>query len=141
LTFNRINGDISQKIDFFMHTFVVSSNTVTCLTHMILDFIFQTTLDNRFEVFTAVTMKNGVFWDMAQCIYCVYRRFGWTYCIPSCSYTAGCFRLVAQSVATCSRWFLAREFFYPVDGGDKFLRNVSSHKIYTAQHPRRLHSS
>jgi hypothetical protein len=33
------------------------------------------------------------------------------------------------------RWFLARGFFYPEDGGDKFLRNVGSHKIYTAPHP------
>jgi hypothetical protein len=42
---------------------------------------------------------------------------------------------------TCSRWFLARGFFYPEDGGDTFLRNVGSHKIYTAPHPRRRHSS
>jgi hypothetical protein len=41
----------------------------------------------------------------------------------------------------CSRWFLARGFFYPEDGGDIFLRNVGSHKIYTAPHPRRRHSS
>jgi hypothetical protein len=46
-----------------------------------------------------------------------------------------------QSAATCSRWFLARGFFYPEDGGHAFLRNVSSHKIYTALHPRRRHSS
>jgi hypothetical protein len=32
-------------------------------------------------------------------------------------------------------------FFYPEDGGDTFLRNVGSHKIYTAPHPRRHHSS
>jgi hypothetical protein len=30
--------------------------------------------------------------------------------LPSNSYIAGCFRLVAQSAATCSRWFLARGF-------------------------------
>jgi hypothetical protein len=47
----------------------------------------------------------------------------------------------AQSAATCSRWFLACEFFYPEDGGDTFLRNVGSHKIYTAPHLRRRHSS
>jgi hypothetical protein len=27
---------------------------------------------------------------------------------------------VAQSAATCSRWFLDRGFFYPEDGGDTF---------------------
>jgi hypothetical protein len=43
------------------------------------------------------------------------------------------------SAATCSRWFLALEFFYPENGGDTFLRNVGSHKICTAPHPRRLY--
>jgi hypothetical protein len=61
--------------------------------------------------------------------------------LPSCFYIAGCFRLVAQSVATYSRWFLARGFFYPEDRSDMFLRNVSSHKMYTAPHPRRQNSS
>jgi hypothetical protein len=56
-------------------------------------------------------------------------------------YIAGCFRLVAQSAATCSRWFLTRGFFYPEDWGDTFLRNVGSHKIYTAPHPRRRYFS
>jgi hypothetical protein len=31
--------------------------------------------------------------------------------LPACSYIAGCFRLVTQSAATCSNWFLARGFF------------------------------
>jgi hypothetical protein len=43
-----------------------------------------------------------------------------------------------ETAATCSRWFLARGFFYPEDGGDMLLRNVGSHKIYTSPHPRRL---
>jgi hypothetical protein len=30
----------------------------------------------RFEVFTAVTMKNAVFWDVAPYRYYVNRRFG-----------------------------------------------------------------
>jgi hypothetical protein len=30
----------------------------------------------RFEALTAVTMKNGVFWDVAPCRSCVKRRFG-----------------------------------------------------------------
>jgi hypothetical protein len=29
----------------------------------------------RFEVFTAVTMKNGVFWDVTLCGSCKNRRF------------------------------------------------------------------
>jgi hypothetical protein len=72
----------------------------------------------RFEVFMAVTTKNAVFWDVAPCRSCVIRRFGGTY-----------------------RWFLARGFFCPEDGGDKFLQNVGSHKICTVPHPRKWHSS
>jgi hypothetical protein len=33
----------------------------------------------RFEVFTAVTMKNGVFWDVTPCGCLENRRFGGTY--------------------------------------------------------------
>jgi hypothetical protein len=33
----------------------------------------------RFEVFTAVTMKNCVFWDITPCDSCKNRRFGGTY--------------------------------------------------------------
>jgi hypothetical protein len=33
----------------------------------------------RFEVFTAVTMKKAVFWDVAPCRYGVNRRFEGTY--------------------------------------------------------------
>jgi hypothetical protein len=66
----------------------------------------------RSEVFTAMTMKNDVFWDVAL-----------------------------QSAAICSRWFVTREFFYPEYGSKMFLRNAGSYKIYTVPHPRRRHSS
>jgi hypothetical protein len=33
----------------------------------------------RFEVFTAVTMKNAVFWDVTPCSSCVNWRFGGTF--------------------------------------------------------------
>jgi hypothetical protein len=33
----------------------------------------------RFEVFTAVTMKNGVFWVVTPCGSCKDRRFGGTW--------------------------------------------------------------
>jgi hypothetical protein len=32
----------------------------------------------RYEVITAVTMKNGVFWDVVPCGSCKNRRFGGT---------------------------------------------------------------
>jgi hypothetical protein len=35
----------------------------------------------RFEVFTTVTMKNGVFWDVTPCGSCKNRFFGGTYSI------------------------------------------------------------
>jgi hypothetical protein len=35
----------------------------------------------RFEVFTAVTMKKGVFWDVTSCGSCKNRRFGGTWCL------------------------------------------------------------
>jgi hypothetical protein len=89
---------------------------------------------------------------------CVNRRFGGTYRLHlqgrkirergtsvsrwlQTDHRAGCFRLVAKSAAICRRWFLARRFSYPEDGGDTFPRNVGSHKMYTAPHSRRQHSS
>jgi hypothetical protein len=86
----------------------------------------------RFEVFTVVTIKNAVFWDVAPCRYCVNRRFGETY------------RLHLQDIkirergTSVSRWLQTAD---PENGGDTFLRNVSLHNIYTAQYPRRQHSS
>jgi hypothetical protein len=50
-------------------------------------------------------------------------------------------RLVSQSAVIFSRWFLSREFLYPEDVGDTFLRNVGSQEIYTAPHPTRRHYS
>jgi hypothetical protein len=33
----------------------------------------------RFEVFTAVTIKKGIFWDVTPCGSCKNRRFGGTW--------------------------------------------------------------
>jgi hypothetical protein len=43
--------------------------------------MMMTTKNNaeRFEVFTAVTMKNGVFWVVMPCGSCKNRRFGGTW--------------------------------------------------------------
>jgi hypothetical protein len=53
--------------------------------------------------------------------------------LPSCSYISGCFRLVAQSAATCLCWFLDRGLFYPEDGGDTFSK-MSVHIRSTRRH-------
>jgi hypothetical protein len=45
------------------------------------------------------------------------------------------------ATVTSSSWFLAHRFFYPEDGGDTILRNVGSHKNYTATQPRKRLSS
>jgi hypothetical protein len=36
---------------------------------------YRTASSGRFEVFTAVTMKNGVFWDITPCGSCKNQRF------------------------------------------------------------------
>jgi hypothetical protein len=72
-------------------------------------------------------MKNAIFWDVVLCRYCVNRRFGGMYCL----HLQG-----VQSPAPTG----SSQIFYPEDGGDTFLQNVGSHKIYTASHPRRQHS-
>jgi hypothetical protein len=76
-------------------------------------------------------MKNSVFWDMAPCRSCVNRRFGGTYRLHL--QVADCSQLL-KLVPNCG-------FFYPEDEDDIFLRNVGSHKIYMAPHPRRRNSS
>jgi hypothetical protein len=58
----------------------------------------------RFEVFTAVTMKNGVFWDVVQCTSCVNRRFGQTY------------RLHLQGRKICARGTSVGRFTQEVHG-------------------------
>jgi hypothetical protein len=78
---------------------------------------------------TFLNLKNAVFWDVAPCRSCVNRRFGESIASifrvekfaseePAEHVAADCFQLVAQSAASCSRWFLARGYFYPEDGGD-----------------------
>jgi hypothetical protein len=69
----------------------------------------------KFEVFMAVTIKNAVFCGVVPCRSC-------------------------EPLSHLS-WFLTRRFFYPEDVGNMLFRNVDSHKIYTAPHPRRWHSS
>jgi hypothetical protein len=80
-----------------------------------------------------IYLKNAVFWDVAPCRSCVNRRFGGTIVYifrveKSASEVAA---HAVSSLADCLPW---RWRWY-------VLRNIGSHKIYTAPHPRRLHSS
>jgi hypothetical protein len=86
-----------------------------------------------FEVFTSVTMKNAVFWDMGPCRSCVNRRFGGTYRL----HLQG--RKICERGTSVSRWL--ESAVYPENEIDTFLRNVGSHMIYTAPYPRKWHST
>jgi hypothetical protein len=81
-----------------------------------------------------VTMKNSVFWDVAPCRYCVNRRFGGMYHLHLQRIKIW-ERGISVSRWLQPRWFLARGFLCPEDGGDILLRNVGLHHIYTAPHP------
>jgi hypothetical protein len=49
---------------------------VKCVKYEVLSYVMLPSA--RFEVFMAVTMKNGVFWDVMPCRSCKNRRFGRT---------------------------------------------------------------
>jgi hypothetical protein len=87
----------------------------------------------KIEVFTAVTMKNVVFWDVVPCIFCLNRRFGGIYCL----HLHG--RKPRELRTSVSRLVPRSRLFYHEDGGNTFLRNVGLHKIFTTSHPRRLY--
>jgi hypothetical protein len=57
----------------------------------------------RFEVFTAMTVKNVVFWDVALCRSCVNRRFGGTYQL----HLQG--RKIRERGTSVSRWLQASD--------------------------------
>jgi hypothetical protein len=108
-------------------------------------------VDSCIYLWRSSFVGNGMKYNFEECrllrcgaVYiCVNRRFGGT-CrlhLQGRKIRERRASVAAESAATCSRWFLARRFFYPEDGGDTFLRNEGSHKIYTAPHPRRWHSS
>jgi hypothetical protein len=85
----------------------------------------------------AVTMKNDVFWNVAPCRYCVNWRCGGTYRL----HLQGRIKNLRARNQRQQEAALQMEMMHPENGGDTFLRNVSSHKIYTAPHSRRRHSS
>jgi hypothetical protein len=75
----------------------------------------------RFEVFTAMTMKNAVFWDVALCRYFVNRRFGGMYHLHLQGIRNP--RAINQGEEVTTAYSYS-DFLYPEDGGDTFLRNV-----------------
>jgi hypothetical protein len=55
---------------FLLYTLMseIKAEDMACVLHQV-----------RFEVFTAVTMNNDIFWDVKPCGSCKNRRFGGTY--------------------------------------------------------------
>jgi hypothetical protein len=70
-------------------------------------------------------MKNSVFWDVAPPRSCVNRRFGGMYQL----HLQG--RQIRERETSVSMWLQ-----HPEDGGDTFLRNVGSQKIYPTPYPK-----
>jgi hypothetical protein len=60
----------------------------------------------RFEVFTAVAMKNAVFWDVVPCRSCVNRRFGGTYSLRLQG------RKIRERRTSVSRWLNLNEIIF-----------------------------
>jgi hypothetical protein len=78
----------------------------------------------RSQVFTAVTMKNSVFWDVTPCGSCKNGRFGETYRLHCQGGNNQLYRNIKQH-----------------EGSYTLLRNVGHYKSRTASHTRRRHSS
>jgi hypothetical protein len=84
----------------------------------------------RFEVFTVLTMKNGVFWDVTQYGSCKNRRFGGTYR----HFHQGDKNRLTRNNARCSYCQCCSyitDSCIPDEGGAKFLRNFGSYNSHT----------
>jgi hypothetical protein len=91
----------------------------------------------RFEVFTAMTMKNDVFWDVAPYIYFVNRRFGGTYRLHLQGIRNPRVMNQREQVAvSCRSWI---SYTLKIEAIRSYETSVN--KISTQPHPRRRHSS
>jgi hypothetical protein len=70
--FNQNNHSSSEQIHCKQH--FIYHTTLNLVKHY-----YHQLLKVRFEVFTVVTMKNAIFWDVVPCSSCVNRRFRGTY--------------------------------------------------------------
>jgi hypothetical protein len=69
----RSRGMSTARIQEFLFMFRTTGIVIT-----VTSLIWKEHRFLRFEIFTVVTMKKAVFWDVAPCRYCVNRRFGGT---------------------------------------------------------------
>jgi hypothetical protein len=83
------------------------------------------------EILTVVVMNVAIFWDIAPCSPYLNQRFEGTYQLH-----------LEGKKSLPARCFIARLISDPEDGGDTFLRNISSNTENTELYPRRWqHSS
>jgi hypothetical protein len=75
LYLGKRKGGVMLEIFFVVHLLIHYEYIPEWLTVSIGMYILHYV---RFEVFTAVTMKNGVFWGVTPCGSCKNRRFGGT---------------------------------------------------------------
>jgi hypothetical protein len=77
-----MNLPVAQNVRNFFSSFLNVSSQVGLSANQSVGQSFSLLVTSiiyvRFEVFTAVTMKNGVFWDVRPCDSCKNRRFGGT---------------------------------------------------------------
>jgi hypothetical protein len=64
---NNISNNTNQNMNYLRTFYILKGQMLTTLYFV------------RYEVFTAVTMKNAAFWDVVLCRSYVNRRFGGTY--------------------------------------------------------------
>jgi hypothetical protein len=67
---SRLTGVFSSRMDCKRPPLVCNSPTVDCETNLSAGMIVLTVVYLIFEVYTAVTMKNAVFWDVTPCGSC-----------------------------------------------------------------------
>jgi predicted transcriptional regulator len=73
--FNRRYHCVSQLTRNIFFVEFCRPSTLQCSQYHISTHVSNIMVFVRFEVFTAVTMKNGVFWDVTPCGSCKSRRF------------------------------------------------------------------
>jgi hypothetical protein len=98
-------------------------------------------LSNKYALFQNTTLNYYVQYNIQSFHSSVFEECRFVGCGAVQILCEPTFRRNVSPAATCSRWFLTRGFFYHEDGGDTFLRNISSHKYYTKPLPTKRHSS
>jgi hypothetical protein len=81
--------------------------------------------DGSFEVFTAVTIKNAIFWDVTLCGSCENQHFGGMCCLHQQDERN---QWAGNNVSSN----LQLKHTLQRDGDEMFFQNISSHKCHTA---------